>query len=103
MESGDRSFTVEHFYTSSGTKLRTRGGRYISSTPASAARKAFSQYYRSHKKSGRFSLEVHIKETTSGSSHKIFKYKVSKVSEKRIVERAGETIVYNYTTKVKAL
>lgn len=102
MDSKDRSFTVEAFYKA-GNKLRTHGGRYISSTPASAARKAFSQYYRHHKKSGRFSLEVHIRETTSGSSHKIFKYRVSKVAEHTEVERNGETIVYEYTTKVKAL
>jgi hypothetical protein len=102
MDSKDRSFTVEAFYKA-GSKLRTSGGRYISTTPAAAAKKAFSQYYRHHKKSGRFSLEVHIRETTSGSSHKTFKYRVSKVSEHNEIKRGGETIVYNYITTVKAL
>lgn len=102
MDSKDRSFTVEAFYKA-GKKLRTSGGRYISSTPAAAARKAFSQYYRHHKKSGRFSLEVYVRETTSGSAHKTFKYRVSKVSEHTEVERDGEVIVYEYTTKVKAI
>jgi hypothetical protein len=102
MNKQDRSFTVDAFYKS-GSKLKTNGGRYISTTPASAAKKAFSQYYRNHKKAGRFSLEVHIRETTSGSAHKIFKYRVSKVSEYNEIQRAKETIVYSYTTKIKAL
>jgi hypothetical protein len=102
MDSQDRSFTVEALYKS-GSKLRTSGGRYISTTPAGAAKKAFSQYYRHHKKSGRFSLEVHIRETTSGSSHKIFKYRVTKVADHNEVERNGETIVYKYSTKIRAL
>lgn len=102
MNSGDRSFTVEAYYKA-GKKLKISGGRYISSAPASAAKKAFSQYYRNHKKSGRFSLEVHVKETTSGSSHKVYKYRVSKVQENKEVVRGGETIVYSYTTKIKSL
>jgi hypothetical protein len=102
MDKQDRSFTVESFYKA-GSKLKTNGGRYISSTPASAAKKAFSQYYRNHKKSGRFSLEVHIRETTNGSAHKTFKYQVSKVSEHQEVQRGKETIVYNYTTKIRSL
>ena len=87
-------------------KERTLGGvlrRYISSTPSGAARKAFSQYYRYHKKSGRFTLEVHIAETTSGSAKKVFKYKVSKVNEKNEVVRDNIPITYKYTTKVKAI
>lgn len=102
MNSSDRSFTVESFYKS-GKKMKSSGGRYIGNTPASAARKAFSQYYRNHKKQGRFTLEIHIKETTSGSSHKIYKYKVSKIKQETEVIRNGETIVYSYITKIKAL
>lgn len=102
MNSGDRSFTVESFYKS-GKKLKSSGGRYISGNPASAARKAFSQYYRSHKKQGRFTLEIHIRETTSGSSHKIYKYKVSKIKQETEVIRNGKTIVYSYITKVKSV
>jgi hypothetical protein len=102
MNSSDRSFTVESLYKS-GKKIKSSGGRYISSTPASAARKAFSQYYRSHKKQGRFTLEIHIRETTSGSSHKIYKYRVSKIKKETEVIINGETIVYSYITKVKAI
>jgi hypothetical protein len=102
MDNTDRSFTVEAFYMS-GKRLRTSGGRYISKKPADAAKKAFSQYYRNHKKSGRFSLQVHLRETTSGSSHKIYKYKVSKVNDSKEVMRDGELVVYKYSTKIKSL
>jgi len=102
MESGDRSFTVTSI-KKSGRSIKTDGGRYISKIPSSAAKKAFSQYYRQHKRKGSFSLEIHIKETTQNSSGKTFKYRVSKVSEHNEIERGGETIVYNYITKVRAL
>lgn len=101
MEKDDRSFTVEALYRA-GRKLKTSGGRYISKTPADAAKKAFSQYYRS-KKSGKMTLEVHIRETTNDSSNKIFKYKVSKTADDKKVERDGQIITYKYKTTVKAL
>ena len=101
MESGDRSFTVIAM-AKSGKKLRVSGGRYISKTPASAAKKAFSQYYRDHKKSGRFSLEVHLKETTQNSSGKIFKYNIAKINEPKNVIRDGQTIRYEYTVKIRS-
>lgn len=101
MNSGDRSFTVDAFYKS-GRRLSGNVGRYISETPARAAQKAFSQYYQSHPKIGR-TLEIHIRETTSGSKHKIFKYIVSKVKTDVSVVRDGVTIQYKYKTKVRAI
>lgn len=102
MESGDRSFTVT-LIKKSGKKVKSNGGRYISKSPSSAARKAFSQYYRQHKASGQLSLEIHIKETTQNSSDKVFKYKVSKVKDPKDISRGKQIIHYEYTTKVKAL
>ena len=102
MNKTDRSFTVDAFYQNS-KHLRANGGRYISSTPSGAAKKAFSQYYRHHKKSGRFSLEIHISETTSGSAKKVFKYKVFKVNNPKEVLRNGEYILYKYRTNIKAI
>ena len=97
-----RSFTVESMYKGK-TSLHTEGGRYISSTPSGAAKKAFSQYCRHHKVSGKLALEIHMRETTNDSAHKIFKYKVSKINQERQVVRNGETITYKYITKTKAL
>jgi predicted flavoprotein YhiN len=100
MEQDDRSFTVEALYRR-GKKLNTSGGRYINKTPSEAAKKAFSQYYRG--KSGKMTLEVHIKETTNDSSNKIFKYKISKVVKNKKVERDGKMITYKYETIIKSL
>lgn len=100
-----RSFTVEAIYKS-GKKLRQDGGRYVSEAPANAAKKAFSQVFRNmsaSKKTGRVSLEIHVRETTRGSAGKIFKYKVSKTNHETEVEINGETVVYKYVTKVKAI
>jgi hypothetical protein len=98
----NRSFTVEAMHKACKS-LGAKGGRYISSTPSGAAKKAFSQYYRNHRISGRLSLQIQIRETTSGSSDKIFKYNVSKVNQEREVVRNGKTITYKYITKVKSI
>lgn len=102
-----RSFTVVALYHS-GKKLRRSGGRYLSSTPASAARKAFSQAVRHYGLAGRVSMEVHILETTRGSHHKTFAYKVSRIpSETEAtwipVHRGEESILLGYTTKIRSL
>jgi hypothetical protein len=97
-----RSFTVEAIYKS-GKKSRISGGRYMSETPSAAAHKAFSQAYRSMRGKGAMTLEIHIRETTSRSAHKTFKYKVSKKASSKDVERGGEMIHYSYYTKVKAI
>lgn len=99
-----RSFTIEHIYHVN-KRVNFDGGRYMSATPSGAARKAFSQAFRNMKKqkSARISLEVHVRETTQGSKHKTYKYKVSKVNESSEANINGETLVFKYTTKVKAL
>jgi hypothetical protein len=95
-----RSFTVEAAY-SSGRKLRFKGGRYMSEIPSNAAKKAFSQM--SQKMKGRVTIEVHLRETTQGSAHKTYKYKVTRKYQPTEVQIAGQTIVYKYVTKVKAI
>ena len=97
-----RTFTIESVYRKN-SKIRHDGGRFISSTPAGAARKAFSQVYRSLNAKGKISLVLNIRETTSGSNKKIYKYKVSKTNENKQIERDGTVIFYKYITKVKAL
>lgn len=98
----DRSFTIDSIYKN-GNKIRFSGGRYISSTPSGAARKAFSQALRHLQAKGRLSLEIHMRETTQGSHKKIYKYKVSKVNDSKEVQRNGETVVYMYYTKIRAI
>lgn len=96
-----RSFTIHEIKDSTGKKLKYDGGRFVSSNPSSAAKKAFSSYNK-HKENKR-SLIINIKETTQNSSHKNYTYKVSK--QKSNIERElpnGEIIKYKYITKVKS-
>jgi hypothetical protein len=94
-----RSFTITNVSgrVKSGNNL---GGRYLSSTPASAARKAGTQICRSNKIKGQCKLVITIRETTSGSSKKEFKYKFSRVKDPVTVVRDGVEVTYNYKTTV---
>jgi hypothetical protein len=99
-----RSFTVIDVVTHSGrAKGKSNlGGRFISRTPASAAKKAATQICRESKIKGRCALDVTIQETTRGSSHKTYKYTVKRIKDPVTVERNGVEITYQYRTVVKA-
>jgi hypothetical protein len=79
------------------------GGRFISATPSSAARKAFSRVCRESKIKGQCTLNIEITETTQGSPKKSFTYKIKRIHDPKTVERNGEQITYEYRTVVKAL
>jgi hypothetical protein len=89
-----RSFVL---VTSSGKHI----GRYISKSPAGAAKKAGSRIL---KKKGQISTHVHIKETTQGSLKKTYKYIVrrQKLSQQKVVSLKGRRVTYKYKTTVKA-
>ena len=72
MNKTDRSFTV------SGKS----GGRYISKTPAGAAKKAFTQKCKKTNKKGVCSFEITLRETTQGSKQKVYKYKIKRTKLK---------------------
>lgn len=97
-----RSFTIDAIYRS-GKKINFDGGRYISPTPSSAAKKAFTNAYNFLNGNGKMMLEIHIRETTQDSNKKIYKYKVSRVKNITEVTINGKTIIYTFTTKIKAL
>lgn len=101
----ERSFTIEEVRRA-GKKIKHNGGRFISSTPASAARKAFSSIYRSLGLGGRVSMIITIRETTQGSAKKHFKYNVSKVAAEVdaywIPSSNGDPIKLQYVTKIKS-
>ncbi len=98
-----RHFTIEAAYNSNGNKVRYHGGRYTSSTPSGAAKKAFSQISKHMRKKGKLSLEIHIRETTQNSAHKTFSYKVRQIRSEQEVERDGELITFKYIIKAKAI
>lgn len=97
-----RTFTVEAVYRN-GRKVRFDGGRYISDSPSSATRKAFTQASRHIGATGKLSLEIHIRETTQASSHKTYKYKVSRVQNQTEANWIDDSVVFKYTTKVRAI
>jgi hypothetical protein len=101
-----RSFTVVAVSVKGKDKGKNSlGGRFLSSTPSSAARKASTQLCRSLNMKGQCSVMVTLKETTRGSSGKEFKYNVKRVklSSPEVVMRDGKEVVYKYTTKVKSM
>ena len=98
-----RSFTIVKIVTTKDNKrVNYKGGRFISDVPSSAARKAFSKAYQ-YKNGKVSSMKVTLQETTRGSQHKEYTYKVTRKSETTTVNRGGEEITYHYSTKVKAL
>jgi hypothetical protein len=48
-------------------------------------------------------LKISMRETTQNSLHKIYNYRIRKVSENTEVERDGEIIVYKFITKIKSI
>jgi hypothetical protein len=96
-----RSFTVLSVSTKRNTKSSANaGGRFISSTPSGAARKAAGQVCRGSKIRGQCTLFVTIQETTRGSSGKSFTYKVKRVVVNAQVNHGGKVVNHKYSTKV---
>jgi hypothetical protein len=103
---GKRSFTVLSVKRSATMTQKgeaNRGGRFIASTPASAAKKAVSSICRQSNVRGQCSLIVTLQETTRGSAGKTFTYKVRRVLNPTTVVHDGVKVVHKYVTTVKAL
>ncbi len=98
-----RSFTIVKIVSSKDNKkINYTGGRFLSETPSSAARKAFSKAF--HYKNGKInSMKVTIRETTQDSNHKEYKYRVTRKPHETTIKRGKEEITYNFITKVKAM
>ena len=91
-----RSFTVLDYPQKGETY-----GRYLANTPKRAANKAFTQLSRliNLKNTDRKNMLVFtLKETTSGSNHKNFKYAGTRVKLHKPlhINRGGKDIVYSY-------
>jgi len=76
------------------------GGRYISSTPLSAAKKAFTRVCRETAIKGQCTLVIKIQETTRGADGKIFTYKGKRELNPVTVMRNGVEVTYKYKTKL---
>lgn len=91
-----RSFTITNVSTFSMEK----GGRFISPTPASAAKKAGSSICKSKKIEGSCSFDITITETSANSAKKSFTYTFKREYNPKTVTRGDKTITYNYQTSV---
>jgi len=99
-----RSFTIVKINSSDRrVKSNSVGGRFQSTDPASAAKKAGSSICRQNNINSAIKFKVAIRETTQGSAHKIFVYSFSRFYNPRIVMRSGKQIAYEFETKVKSL
>ena len=103
---GYRSFTVVGVGKQSGCKTKFHGGKYVSRTASGAARKAFSELCRIKKIRGVCTLTVSVKETTQGSSKKVYTYKLNRHRLKKpmiMQEGTDNEYVIQYGVKGKSL
>lgn len=100
-----RSFTLVKAVRSNGSEVKCDNGRYKSTTPMGAAKKAFSQCSKQVKvgETAKLVLEIHIQETTQNSNKKVYKYKVTREYQPREVIRNGVAVTYKYAKKAVAL
>ena len=98
-----RSFTIISIEKTNGSKLSIKDGRYMSETPAGAAKKMFSQG-RQHCRDKCNSFKITLRETTQGSSKKEYKYRVTRVKDPIEIEyKNGDVVLHEFTTKIKSL
>ena len=95
-----RSFTIESVFKPNGSKVNYSGGRFVGARPSDAVRKMFTKAGSATTSNA---LNITLRETTAGSAHKSFKYKVTKVPEEKTVERNGVEVTFHFTTKVKSM
>ena len=105
-KAGYRSFTVINVGKHGGCRTKFRPGRYVNKTPNGAARKAFSEFCRLKRIRGVCTLFITIQETTQGSNHKMFTYKLNRHKLKDPIIRLEGTnseYVIEYTVKAKSV
>lgn len=102
-----RSFTVVKVTDVHGKEKGKKniGGRFISKSADGAARKSATKICRKSKIKSRCTLKVTVKETTQGSEHKEYTYKVTRKlkSTPRKVKINGVEVVQKYDTEVKSM
>ena len=72
-----RNFVIDCIYKGKAEK-KVDSGHFASSTPARAAKKAFSSACKTLKIKGKTTLKIYVRETTQDSLKKTYGYKVSR-------------------------
>ena len=105
---GKRSFCLVKVHNAKGAVLfnSPRGhGRYLSSTPAGAAKKAGNRFCnaRSGKVRADCRLTLVVRECTAGSHKKEFAYKYARKAVKAKVNHGETQVLHRYKSSVKAV
>lgn len=103
---GYRSFTVVDASKFGGCKTKFKSGKYVSKTPVGAAKKAFSSFCRLKRIRGVCTLFVTVKETTQGSNHKLYTYKLNRHRLKVPIirfEGTNKEYVNEYANRAKSV
>jgi hypothetical protein len=96
-----RNFTIVSTTLQDGTVIDHTGGKFVSSIPYNAAKKAFNKACKSVPNCQ--SLVITLRETTAGSLKKEYKYNVTRELNENKIIIGGKEVTFKYTTKVKAL
>merc|ERR1712166_655815 len=102
---GYRSFTVIDVGKHGGCNTKFHGGKYISKTPVSAAKKSFNELCRVKKIRGVCTLEITVKETTTNSKEKEYTYKLHRKKLKNPIIRnpsGSKEYVIEYAVEAKS-
>ena len=105
MDNTDRSFTIIHLKSKSKGNKSKQGGRYISKSPLGAAKKAFNRECSTSKIRGVCSLVIILKETTSNSKHKLYRYQIKRsiLVKPLVINMNGTEVTIRYKTSGKQL
>ena len=103
---GERSFTINNAYHVDGcpTKFSHKDytGRYTCATPREAASKALTQLCHAKAIRGQCTIYIEMRETTQGSSNKVYSYHCKRVKYDKPVEVAGSMrMFHNVVHKVR--
>lgn len=96
-----RSFTIKSVIKNGNSKSSNSGGRYISETPVSAAKKAFTKTFFNNK-SKNLKAKVVIQETTQNSLKKKYSYTIKRIYSPIQIEKDDQVITFKYQYKVSA-
>ena len=99
-----RSFQVVAVQNVSGCVTKFAPGRYLSSNPGSAAKKAFTRLCNLKNIKGKCTFVVTVKETTQGSNGKEFTYKIERSKLKKplvMMEGTDKEFKIEFETKAK--
>jgi hypothetical protein len=101
-----RSFTVVEISKHGGCPTKFNEGRFMSRTPAGAAKKAFNEHCRLKNIRGICALHVTLKETTQGTPDNLFTYKLQRHKLKEPLIRfkgSNKQFLIEYKTKIKSV